>query len=155
MDTFLPLIKAWKQKGITKTHKMLKKKLKVALHLLHSNSFWTKKSLHIFKLDHRWCTTLIQKKTALVGIKWSFSGTHRTSYISKNLNLYPHQSRITFYTLLSKSKNFATGVCTIQSPIGLKDDSNSVHCHCISEGTLISRSSSKYILHTLLQCILD
>ena len=27
MDTFLPLIKAWKQKGITKTHKMLKKKL--------------------------------------------------------------------------------------------------------------------------------
>ena len=29
MDTFLPLIKAWKQKGIKKTHKTLKKNLKV------------------------------------------------------------------------------------------------------------------------------
>ena len=64
MDTFSPLIKAWKQKGITKTNKMLKKKLKVALHLVHSNSFCNKKSLHVCKLDHRWRTTLIQKKQA-------------------------------------------------------------------------------------------
>ena len=42
MDTFSPLIKAWKQKGITKTNKMLEKKLKVALHLVHSNSFFQK-----------------------------------------------------------------------------------------------------------------
>ena len=41
---------------------MLKKKLKVALHLVHSNSFCNKKSLHICKLDHRWRTTLIKKK---------------------------------------------------------------------------------------------
>ena len=40
----------------------MKKKLKVALHLLHWNSFSTKKSWHIFKFDHRWRTTLIQKK---------------------------------------------------------------------------------------------
>ena len=39
-------------------------------------------------------------KTGLVGIKWGFSGTHRTSYISKNSNLYPRQSRITLPTLL-------------------------------------------------------
>ena len=36
--------------------------MKVALHLIHSNSFSTKKSWHIFKFAHRWRTTLIQKK---------------------------------------------------------------------------------------------
>ena len=39
-------------------------------------------------------------KIGCVGDNWSFSGTYRTSYISKNLNIYPHQSRITLYTLL-------------------------------------------------------
>ena len=53
MDTFSPLIKAWKQKGMTKTHKRWKKNLKVALHLVHSNSFCTKKCLHVCKLDHK------------------------------------------------------------------------------------------------------
>ena len=41
---------------------MLKTNLKAALHLIHSNSFSIKKSLHVFKLDHRWRTTLIEKK---------------------------------------------------------------------------------------------
>ena len=36
--------------------------MKVALHLIHLNSFSTKKSWHVFKFDHRWRTTLIQKK---------------------------------------------------------------------------------------------
>jgi hypothetical protein len=35
-----------------------------------------------------------------LGKKWGFSVTHRTSYISKNPNLYPHQARVTLYTLL-------------------------------------------------------
>ena len=35
---------------------------KVFLHLIHSNSFSTKKNWQVFKFDHRWCTTLILKK---------------------------------------------------------------------------------------------
>ena len=58
----LPLIKAWKQNHMKKTHRLLKKKLKVALHLIHSNSFSTKKSWHIFQFDHKRCAMLIQKK---------------------------------------------------------------------------------------------
>jgi hypothetical protein len=40
-----------------------KEKLKIALHLVHSNSFSPQKSLHFCKLDHRWCATLILIKT--------------------------------------------------------------------------------------------
>ena len=32
-------------------------------------------------------------KTGSVGKKWGFSGTHRTSYILKKSNVYPHQSK--------------------------------------------------------------
>jgi hypothetical protein len=39
-------------------------------------------------------------KTGYIGKKWGFSGTHRICNISKNPNLYPHQSQITLYTLL-------------------------------------------------------
>jgi hypothetical protein len=39
-------------------------------------------------------------KTGEVGKNVGFSGTHTTSYIMRNLNVYPHQSRITFHTLL-------------------------------------------------------
>jgi hypothetical protein len=99
MDTWLPLIKAWKQKDIKKIHKLLKQKLKVALHLIHSNSFSTKESWHVFKFDHRWSTRLIQKKTGSIVKKWGSSGIHRTSYTRKNPNVYPPQSRITLHTL--------------------------------------------------------
>ena len=80
--------------------KVLKKKMKAALRLIHSNSFSTKICLHVFKLDHRWRTTLIQKKrNGWICKKSCFSGTHMTSYARKYPILYPHQTIITFYTL--------------------------------------------------------
>ena len=42
----------------------------------------------------------IDQKPDKVGIKWGFSETHRTPYISKSPNPYPHQSKNTFRTLL-------------------------------------------------------
>ena len=42
MDTFLPLIKAWKQKGITETHKMLKKKFESSFTFVTFKLFFAK-----------------------------------------------------------------------------------------------------------------
>ena len=43
---------------------------------------------------------MVSIKIGMVGKNVGFSGTHRTSYTQKNLNVYPHQSRITFHTML-------------------------------------------------------
>ena len=101
MDTFLSLIKAWKQKGITKTRKMLKKKFESSFTFVTFKLFLNQKKFAHFQIGPQMVHNIdSKKKTALVGIKWGFSGTHRTSYISKNPNLYPRQSRITLPTLL-------------------------------------------------------
>ena len=39
-------------------------------------------------------------KTGMVGKNVGFSGKHTISYTQKNLNVYPHQSGITFHTLI-------------------------------------------------------
>jgi hypothetical protein len=52
-----------KTKRHQKNPQTVENKLKVALHLVHSNSFSTKKRWHVFNFDHRWRITLIQKKT--------------------------------------------------------------------------------------------
>ena len=49
MDTFLSLIKAWKQNGITKTHKMLKKKFESSFTFVTFKLFFAK---IIFELLH-------------------------------------------------------------------------------------------------------
>ena len=49
-----------KTKKYQKIKKRWKNFLKVALHLVHSNSFSPNKSLHVCKLEHRWRTTLIE-----------------------------------------------------------------------------------------------
>ena len=43
---------------------------------------------------------IVSIKTGIVGKNVGFSGRHRTSYTQKNLNVYPHQRRITFHTWL-------------------------------------------------------
>ena len=43
---------------------------------------------------------IVSIETGKIGWNVGFSGTHRTFYIKKNLNVYPHQSRISFHTLL-------------------------------------------------------
>ena len=51
MDTWLPIIKAWKQKDIKKTHKLLKK-IESSLTIDTFKVFFYPKSLHICKLEH-------------------------------------------------------------------------------------------------------
>ena len=67
--------------------------LKVALHLIRSNSFSARKILYVFKLDHRWRTALFHNNW-LDRQKMGFLSNTWTSYISKNLNLYSHQRSI-------------------------------------------------------------
>ena len=60
MDKYLPLIKFETKRRQKKPQNVQKKFLKIALHSVHSNSFFTQKKLDVYKLDHRWRTSLIQ-----------------------------------------------------------------------------------------------
>ena len=53
----------------------------------------------IWKMDHRWPATSIQWKLVSRQNIGSLR-KHRISYNRKNSNLHPHQSMITFFTLL-------------------------------------------------------
>ena len=74
MDTFLPLIKAWKQKGITKTHKMLKKKFESSFTFVTFKLFLNQKKFAHFQIGPQMVHNIDSKKPGLVGIKWGFSG---------------------------------------------------------------------------------
>ena len=76
MDKYLPLIESLKRKGIVKFLKTLIKKLKIALHQVHLNSFFTPKSLHVC-LSEPFEATWGQKS-----IKWLIK--HK----------FPHQARL-------------------------------------------------------------
>ena len=78
---------------------MLKKKLKVPLHLIHS-LFFPPKKFACLQIGPEIARNIVSIKTGMVGKNVGFSGTHRTSYTQENLNVYPHQSRITLLTLL-------------------------------------------------------
>ena len=67
MDTFLPLIKAWKQKGITKNHKMLKKKFESSFTFDTFKLFFHQKKLA--QMTHN----IDLKRTGQIGKKWGFS----------------------------------------------------------------------------------
>ena len=73
MDTWLPLIKAWKQKDIKKPHKLLKKIFESSFTFDTFKLFFHQKKLTWFQFRLQMAHGIDLKRTGQIGKKWGFS----------------------------------------------------------------------------------
>ena len=83
MDTFLSLIKAWKQKGITKTHKMLKKKFESSFTFVTFKLFLNQKKFAHFQIGPQMVHNIDSKKNCF--------GRHKMGFLRNTQDLLYQQ----------------------------------------------------------------